>query len=291
MIMVLAIVLVPLALYRTYQYQQANEQEREKYLPLSVAFTNVEFSGVPYNPPQQHVTFDEDTVLAIEGEIDIKNLQTIDRNFHARLPNTFQHKNTFWRVYPRAVSTQFRYMDGYVALLNKAKPIDYHYGIKQINDKKAEIFITDKNNKPLWKTSIVEKNDRYYPNYREDFFDLFRPLLTGNTHPNYIYWRGNDYQKKQFNEVTNTLCPFTQEKSKGSIDIKWNNQRIQLDKKYGKIQEQAFCSKSYAFLLLAEETGKKNKLSKACPQSRKGIIISPLISSKLIYTHGKNNHN
>ncbi len=259
-VFLLLTILLPVCLYRTYQYQQANAQERERYLPPSVAFTTVEFGGVPYNPPQKNVTFNQNTVLAIEGDIDIMRLRTIDKNFSVRLPNLFQHSDTFWRVYPRAVSPQFRYMDGYVALLDEPKTVDYHYGIRQISSQRGEIFITDANNNTVWQTEIAKKNDKYYPDYGSDFFDLFRPLLTGNSNPNYIYWQGNDHQKKQFNEITSKHCPFIKEKNSDSINIKWNGQRIQLDNNYGEIQSEAFCSENYAFLLLVKESSRKKEL-------------------------------
>ncbi len=134
--MVLAIVLVPLAYYRNNQYQQANIEEREKYLPSNVAFTTVEFSGIPYVPiPELTVT--KNTVIEVIGQLDNNKNHVFSGDFDIYLPKSFQYQGEFWQKY------QNRNED-YVALVSQSKTVDYYYGIREESADRAVMFILDK---------------------------------------------------------------------------------------------------------------------------------------------------
>lgn len=241
---------IALNLLKYHQYQQANEDERKRYLPIWVAFSVHEFSGIIYKEPPKNLNITENTVFELEG-----NLAEGDENVHLQinkhadkpsyvyqLPTNFQYQEYFWRYIGAPRASRFT-----LYLLEPKQEPDYRYRVKLINETQFEHILTDARTEQILWSAPVNFNGTYhqYPDY--NLHKFFEPKDKNKRYINKSTWK---------EETFNQACPYKPYTADPKISnaVEWQGKILKMvsNGQYAVSFDDyphAYCSESYALLI------------------------------------------
>lgn len=237
---------------RTQQWEQANIDERKRYLHAGVAWSQHKFSGMPYIPVPDNLSISSDTVFELQGDWR-GNLQLQDK-----LPTRFQADGYFWQ--PNHYNHGFDFGGISMYLLTPSKPADYIYRVQPLSSHQVQYSLLDgRNNKILWQADAKAESERgsnLYPKYdMQTVFGRYNQLFTSKDKQ--ISQQQMNWDLDLLPETFSQACPYRLiQNDKVKNLIEWQGKQLHIVDNHGFYsgsypfaeEPHAYCSEHYAFL-------------------------------------------